>query len=93
MFCESGVVVETPREWRRAAMERVRRHGAIVDAELLARVCGEYLEMPGLRLTVAQASRLWNLEETRGSEVLETLVRTSFLRRSGNCYVRADSGN
>ena len=30
--------------------------------EVLQRIQGEYLEMPGLRLTPAQAQRLWGLE-------------------------------
>ena len=30
--------------------------------EVLQRIQGEYLEMPGLRLTAAQAQRLWGLE-------------------------------
>ena len=31
--------------------------------DVVRRVQGEYLEMPGLRLTEAQARRLWNLDE------------------------------
>ena len=62
------------------------------EATLLARVCGEYLEMPGLQLTLAQASRLWNMQPTTSARVLERLVDSSFLRRSGERYVRADSG-
>ena len=30
--------------------------------DVLRRVQGEFLEMPGLRLTEAQARRLWNLD-------------------------------
>ena len=32
--------------------------------EVLQRIQGEYLEMPGLRLTPAQAQRLWGLERS-----------------------------
>jgi len=63
-----------------------------LEASLLARVYGEYLEMPGLQLTLAQASRLWNMQPTTSARVLERLVDSSFLRRSGERYVRADSG-
>ena len=63
-----------------------------LEASLLARVYGEYLEMPGLQLTLAQASRLWNTQPTTSARVLERLVDSSFLRRSGERYVRADSG-
>jgi hypothetical protein len=30
--------------------------------DVLRRVQGEYIEMPGLRLTIAQAQRLWGLD-------------------------------
>ena len=64
----------------------------IIDPNLVARICGEYTEMPGLQLTLAQASRLWNMQPATSSHVLERLVAASFLRRSGDRYVRADSG-
>ena len=36
--------------------------------------------MPGLRLTVPQASRLWGLDAPSCEAVLAVLVRSSFLR-------------
>ena len=63
-----------------------------IDANLLVRVYGEFIEMPGLQLTVPQASRLWSVDSTLSAQVLNQLVDASFLRRSGSCYVRADSG-
>lgn len=60
------------------------------DLALLGRVRGEYLEMPGLQLTVAQACRLWNADVAAVSGVLDALVAAAFLRRSGPRYVRAD---
>jgi len=63
-----------------------------VAAKLLIRVYGEYIEMPGLQLTVPQASRLWNVNLSLSAQVLDRLVDAAFLRRSGTCYVRADSG-
>ena len=62
------------------------------DLELLVRIHSEYLEMPGLQLTLAQAARLWNVDPVRTAQVLETLIDASFLRRAGNRYVRADCG-
>ena len=62
------------------------------DAGLLQRVHGEYMEMPGLRLTVAQACRLWNVDPTTGRDVLNRLVDEQFLRVSGPHYVRAAAG-
>ena len=63
-----------------------------IDLNLIARVHGEYLEMPGLQLTLAQASRLWNIQPATSAHVLERLVDASFLRRAGDRYVRADGG-
>jgi hypothetical protein len=63
-----------------------------VDVGLLGLVCGEYLEMPGLQLTLAQACRLWNIDAATGVATLEALVDRAFLRRSGSCYLLADSG-
>jgi hypothetical protein len=48
--------------------------------ELVGRIRAEFLEMPGLRLTVAQASRLWGLDEGACRNVIDVLVGSSFLR-------------
>ena len=63
-----------------------------VDPCLWERVYAEYLEMPGLQLTLRQASRLWNMDLEVSQQVLEALVESAFLRRNGAHYVRADSG-
>jgi len=62
------------------------------DAHLLQRVHGEYMEMPGLRLTLAQACRLWNVDQATSLDVLNRLVAEEFLRLSGPHYVRAAAG-
>jgi len=67
-------------------------YGESLDGDLSERVRGEYREMPGLQLTLAQASRLWNTNLTVSQTVLDALVETAFLRRTGAHYVRADSG-
>jgi len=46
---------------------------------LAARIRAEYREMPGLRLTLAQACRLWQVDAAQCSVVLETLVQEGFL--------------
>jgi len=51
-------------------------------ASLLSRIRGEYLEMPGLRLTFAQACRLWDMEATTCRAVLEELTAERFLHRT-----------
>jgi hypothetical protein len=57
--------------------------------DLIARVQGEYHEMPGLKLTDAQAQRLWGLDGRTCALVLTTLVEQQFLRRTAaGTYVR-----
>lgn len=63
-----------------------------VDPRLSERVRAEYLEMPGLQLTLPQASRLWNTNLEISQQVLDALVETALLRRRGAHYMRADSG-
>jgi DNA-binding IclR family transcriptional regulator len=46
---------------------------------LVARVRGEYSEMPGLQLTCAQACRLWHMHVSTCEQLLEQLVREGFL--------------
>lgn len=60
---------------------------------LLARARSEYLEMPGLAITVQQASRLWNTEPEIAQELLTRLVTTRFLReRENGSFVRTGDG-
>lgn len=47
--------------------------------EVLQRIQGEFLEMPGLRLTPAQARRLWGLERDVCDALLGALVDAKFL--------------
>jgi len=62
--------------------------------DVLLRIRSEYLEMPGLRLTSAQAGRLWGLEPRECEHLLTALVLTGFLRRSREgAYVRADASS
>jgi hypothetical protein len=49
------------------------------DDAVIRRVQGEFLEMPGLRLTQAQAQRLWGLESTACASLLVALVDAKFL--------------
>lgn len=67
-------------------------HERISDA-ILQRIYGEFLEMPGMRLTLSQAQRLWGLDEGTCQVLLEYLVETKFLCRSahGN-YGRSSDG-
>lgn len=47
--------------------------------DVLNRVQGEFLEMPGLRLTGAQARRLWGLDPAICEALLGVLVDAKFL--------------
>jgi hypothetical protein len=59
--------------------------------DLLCRIRGEYDEMPGLSLTMAQAQRLWALDRATCALVLERLVNTRFLRTTPRgCYIRME---
>ena len=67
---------------------------SVVDDALLRRVYGEFLEMPGLRLTCQQAQRLWGLDESACLQLLEFLVDAKFLCRPGHgMYTRLTDGH
>ena len=59
---------------------------------LQSRVSAEFHEMPGLRLTLAQASRLFSIDPGRCERVLGALVKGGVLATSGGAFARADSG-
>ena len=62
--------------------------------DLLSRARGEYLEMPGLSLTLEQAQRLWALDHRTCSRVLSNLVGAGFLRRRRDgSYIRQGTGS
>jgi DNA-binding IclR family transcriptional regulator len=48
----------------------------------LWRIRGEYREMPGLKLTVRQAARLWHLDPPSIERLLNVLVADGLLRRT-----------
>ena len=59
--------------------------------DVLRRVQGEYIEMPGLRLTPAQAQRLWGLDRMACDALLEALVDAKFLLRTRDgAFMRSD---
>ena len=59
--------------------------------EVLQRIQGEFVEMPGLRLTPAQAQRLWGLERDVCDALLGALVDAKFLLRTRDgSFVRMD---
>jgi DNA-binding MarR family transcriptional regulator len=57
---------------------------------LLDRARGEFVEMPGLRLTPGEAARLWAVDGTTSERILNRLVEAGFLGRSKDgAYLRA----
>jgi hypothetical protein len=51
---------------------------------LTTRIRGEFAEMPGLKLTMAQACRLWHTDEGAVSEALDALVAEGFVTRTAS---------
>ena len=61
--------------------------------DVLRRVQGEFLEMPGLRLTEAQARRLWNLDQASCAALLGALVDANFLFKTRDgAFMRLETG-
>ncbi len=60
----------------------------------LERIRGEFMEMPGLRLTVAQAQRLCGVDHGLCKAVLEALVDAKFLCvKADGTYARSTDGD
>jgi hypothetical protein len=61
---------------------------------LLTRIQSEFIEMPGLQLTLPQASRLWGLDPRACRDVIEVLVACAFLRWTPRgTIVRTEGGS
>jgi hypothetical protein len=61
--------------------------------QLLMRIRAEYREMPGLRLTLLQARRLWAVDIMTCSAALTTLEASGFLSSTRDgAFVLADAG-
>jgi hypothetical protein len=58
---------------------------------MLQRIQGEFVEMPGLRLTAAQAQRLWGLDAEACKALLSALVDAKFLSQTRDgAFVRTE---
>jgi hypothetical protein len=61
--------------------------------DLVRRVESEYLEMPGLNLTMPQAERLWGLDRSTCTVILEALIDRQVLKRTNvGTYLRWSPG-
>ena len=59
--------------------------------QMLQRIQGEFVEMPGLRLTAAQAQRLWGLDREICMALLDALVQAKFLSQTRDgAFVRVE---
>ncbi len=58
--------------------------------QLTVRIRAEFHEMPGLRLTLSQAQRLWGLAPEICAQVVDVLVDRDVLRRRGNTISLAE---
>ena len=56
------------------------------DTQLCRRIHAEFREMPGLRLTLPQAARLFSLEPDRCERVLAALVESGQLASTGTTF-------
>ena len=76
----------SPRELEALEVQRLAFH------RLVERVRCEFLEMPGLRLTMPQAARLWGLDIASCEAVVEVLIRSAFLQRTASGAVARVDG-
>jgi hypothetical protein len=68
------------------------RTGCSAADALMRRVRGEYWEMPGMKLTMPQAQRLWALDAATCQSLLLSLVENGFLARTHDgAYARSAS--
>ena len=66
---------------------------AVPPEDVLRRICGEYAEMPGLRVTQEQGQRLWALDAPTCHAALEFLTQAGFLCKTpANEYARLTDG-
>ena len=72
-----------------AATSSRRSHA---DRVLHMRIRAEYLEMPGMSLTVRQAARLFNLEVAHCAQLLDALVTDGALWTNGREFLGSNVG-
>jgi hypothetical protein len=70
--------------WKSGTQAQFTEGAVMAPLSLIDRVRGEFIEMPGLQLTIAQAARLWGLEVQACRHVIDALVESAFLRWTPN---------
>ena len=77
---------------RVAILEKEKEEQTMEFETVLRRIRAEFVEMPGLRLTPAQATRLWGLDREACHAVIKALIEASFLRWTpAGAITRAES--
>lgn len=71
------LMTQQPREGPSVAEKAAASSCLPPNAQLLDRIRGEYLEMPGLKLTLPQAQRFWHLCRRECEELLGALIEVS----------------
>ena len=82
------LTVDPVRALARSQVPIDRRNIAMTRDEALARVRSDFFELPGLKLTVAQAARLWAVGHDLALTILEDLTAVGFLIRKADQYAR-----
>ena len=59
---------------------------------LIGRARAEFVEMPGMQLTLQQAARLWGLDPATCDDILGVLAGSGFLTKRDDRYARASGG-
>ena len=55
-----------------------------LSESILRRIRAEFLEMPGLKLTVSQAQRLWGMDRCTCEALINQLTASRFLSRTAD---------
>lgn len=61
---------------------------AVPEEPVLRRAYDHYLDMPGLKLTCAQARRLWGLDEQTCATVITQLIERHLIEPDGEGHYR-----
>jgi Fic family protein len=59
--------------------ERYAEPSEMLMSHVIEHIRAEYVEMPGLSVTLPQAARLWGLSTFQSERLLSTLVDSGFL--------------
>jgi hypothetical protein len=73
------MMASAPAASRSRLLEDVPATAVATTARIGSIICGEFNEMPGMRLTLAQVCRLWTLTRAEADAVVRSLVERGAL--------------